>query len=152
MKSELPKIIGHNGSYTPVPYELQCHKVKNKLWYVSDLIKATESLEVEERPVEDIRAVRLNLPLIKEPVTHLMLAYHMRVAAMSDMSYPIILARDGRIMDGHHRLIRALADGIPTIKVKQFKEDPAPSKIVSDAGLESLRDLYYWDDTINEYA
>jgi hypothetical protein len=43
-----------------------------------------------------------------------------------DLSYPIILGSDGRVMDGMHRIARAILDGHLTIKAVQFVDEPAP--------------------------
>lgn len=146
MKDQFDKLLNEKESYVPVEYGRQCHKVKNKLWYVSSLVEYAKSMEVQTIKVEDIRAVKLNLPLLKDHgVTHLEIAYHMRVSMNANMDYPIILAQDGRIMDGHHRVIKALAMGIPEVKVVQFNIDPEPDKYIDETtALESLSP-YIWD-------
>ena len=147
MKGEYEKLLNNKDKYIPVDCHKQVHKVGNKVWYVSSLLKEAEFLPVETRNIEDIRAVKLNLPLLKDHgVTHLELAYHMKVALEADMNFPIILAKDGRIMDGHHRVIKALALGIPQVKVVQFTEDPVPDKYVDEnTAYESLQDYFYRD-------
>lgn len=49
---------------------------------------------------------------------------HMKQVMEADKSYPIILHMDGPIIDGRHRLAKAMLDGDKTIKVKRFKDDP----------------------------
>jgi len=44
----------------------------------------------------------------------------------SDLQYPIILAPDGVIMDGYHRLVKALVLKETTIRVQQFDVMPDP--------------------------
>ncbi len=51
---------------------------------------------------------------------------HMRFIEETDLSYPIILATDGRVMDGMHRVVKALLEGKETIEAVQFSEDPEP--------------------------
>lgn len=147
MKDQFDKLLNEKESYTPVEYGRQCHKVGNKLWYVSSLVEYAKSMEVQSIKIEDIRAVKLNLPLLKDHgVTHLEIAYHMRVAMNANMDYPIILAKDGRIMDGHHRVIKALAMGIPEVKVVQFNIDPEPDKYIdNNVATESLQPYFYND-------
>jgi hypothetical protein len=54
------------------------------------------------------------------------LAEHvMRVNAV-DMDHPVILDGEGFIMDGWHRVVRALAEGRETIKAVRFEETPPP--------------------------
>jgi hypothetical protein len=51
---------------------------------------------------------------------------HMRLVENVDASYPIILGIDGRVMDGMHRVARALLDGRRTIATVQFQHQPTP--------------------------
>jgi len=48
------------------------------------------------------------------------MAEHARLIATADLAYPIILAVDGRVMDGMHRVARALLEGRPTIAAVRF--------------------------------
>lgn len=48
----------------------------------------------------------------------------MRLTQQVDLAYPIILGADGRVMDGMHRIARALLDGLPTIRAVQFVVQP----------------------------
>ena len=151
MKDQFDKLLKEKENYIPVEYGRQVHKVKNKIWYVSSLVEYAKSMEVETIKVEDIRAVKLNLPLLKDHgVTHLEIAYHMRVAMNADMNFPIILGKDGRIMDGHHRVIKALALGIPDVKVVQFTVDPEPDKYVDESVATESLTPYIWDNTYIE--
>ncbi len=44
----------------------------------------------------------------------------------TDLNYPIILSSDGRVMDGMHRVAKALLEGQETIEAVQFSQDPKP--------------------------
>ena len=54
---------------------------------------------------------------------------HMRLIKETDINYPIILSSDGRLMDGMHRVAKALLEGQKTIEVVQFSQDPEPDYI-----------------------
>ncbi len=43
-----------------------------------------------------------------------------------DLSFPIILGSDGRVMDGMHRIAKAVLEGCSTIDAVQFDRDPEP--------------------------
>lgn len=43
-----------------------------------------------------------------------------------DTSNPIVLDESGFIMDGWHRVMRAIVDGKSTIKAVRFEEEPIP--------------------------
>ena len=51
---------------------------------------------------------------------------HARLIQEADLSYPIILGVDGRVMDGMHRVARAILDGHITITALQFEIHPEP--------------------------
>jgi len=61
-------------------------------------------------------------------------AYHARRAMAVDLSIPIIVGPLGGIMDGYHRLMRALLDGeeyVLAVRLKELPEatkDPDPDK------------------------
>ena len=52
-----------------------------------------------------------------------------RLIKETDLSYPIILSSDGRVMDGMHRVAKALLGGQETIEAVQFSQDPEPDYI-----------------------
>ena len=51
---------------------------------------------------------------------------HIRLVQQTDLNHPIILSADGRVMDGMHRVVKALLEGRETIEVVQFTRDPKP--------------------------
>lgn len=56
------------------------------------------------------------------------LAYHVRSCMEADLSYPILIAWDGSIADGRHRIIKALATGKRTILARRMDWRPEPDK------------------------
>ena len=57
------------------------------------------------------------------------IAEHAKLMRDTDLSYPIILSSDGRIMDGMHRVCKALIEDRKTIKAVRFLIDPEPDHI-----------------------
>jgi hypothetical protein len=51
---------------------------------------------------------------------------HLRLIQEVDPSYPIILGADGRVMDGMHRVARALLEAHTSIRAVRFAVDPEP--------------------------
>jgi hypothetical protein len=51
---------------------------------------------------------------------------HFRLVGEVDLSYPTILGPDNRVMDGMHRVARALLDGRTAIRAKRVRELPEP--------------------------
>jgi hypothetical protein len=54
----------------------------------------------------------------------------------TDPKHPIILSAEGRVMDGMHRVYKALLENRDTIAAVQFERNPAPDYI--DADIETL--------------
>jgi hypothetical protein len=98
-------------------------------WDVARLIQLTAGLPVTEVPLESIGEVDTvywftagpdDLPTVRAVVGHV------RLIQAVDPSYPVILGSDGRVMDGMHRIARALLEGRTTIAAVRFPTDPEP--------------------------
>ena len=55
-------------------------------------------------------------------------ALHAKLIDNTDLSFPIILSQDGGVMDGMHRVCKALNAGLKTILAVQFEDDPDRSR------------------------
>ena len=44
----------------------------------------------------------------------------------ADLSYPVILGHDGRVLDGMHRIARALLGGVAEIRAVRFPHPLEP--------------------------
>ena len=56
-------------------------------------------------------------------------ALHAKLMNAADLDHPIILSRDGWVMDGMHRVCKALVEGRVTTRAVRFDEDPAPDYV-----------------------
>ncbi|HEY6293092.1 MAG TPA: hypothetical protein VI455_16190 [Terriglobia bacterium] len=54
---------------------------------------------------------------------------HARLMLDCDLAFPIILFKDGRVMDGMHRVCKALLNGLSEIEAVRFVEDPEPDYV-----------------------
>ena len=54
---------------------------------------------------------------------------HMKAVLNADLSFPIILDEDGEIMDGRHRIMKAILEGKRNIKAVRFNENPEPCSV-----------------------
>jgi hypothetical protein len=52
--------------------------------------------------------------------------------AVAEHAHPVILAADGGLMDGGHRIAKAWLLGHTTIAAVQFVSDPEPDYVVRD--------------------
>jgi hypothetical protein len=54
---------------------------------------------------------------------------HMKLIDEADLSFPIILSSDGAVMDGRHRVAKAVREGHKEIAAVQFDYDPEPDHV-----------------------
>lgn len=103
-------------------------------WDVDRLIGLTAHLPRVEVPLDSIR--ELDEPFWfgggSEAATCRAVADHARLIMETDLRYPIILAADGRVMDGMHRVSRAYLEGRATIVAVRLEVDPEPDFVGVD--------------------
>jgi hypothetical protein len=100
-----------------------------RAWDIHRLIERVGPLPTIRIPLSAIRE-------LDEPYWHdssaptcRSIAEHARLIGEADLDFPIILSSDGRVMDGMHRVAKAVMQGLATIPAKQFAEDPEPDYI-----------------------
>jgi len=94
-------------------------------WDVDRLIQLSEGLAIEEVAISSIEEIdsiywfdATERPTVRKVVEHVGLIQEV------DIAYPILLGPDGRVMDGMHRIARALLDGRDAIAARRFPELP----------------------------
>ena len=98
-------------------------------WDVDRLIELSRDLPVIEVPLDSISEIDSaywflgegQKPTVRSVVEHALLI------AEVDLSFPFILAFDGRVMDGMHRVARSLMDGNLTIHAVRFENASSPT-------------------------
>jgi hypothetical protein len=97
-------------------------------WDVTHLIELSANLPVKAFPLSSIRELDTVYWFAADgsPATVRILVRHMQLVNDVDLSYPVILGRDGEVMDGMHRVARCLLEGRSTVSVVQFPEQPEP--------------------------
>ncbi len=99
------------------------------IWFVDDLWKYSESLQVENLPPESVIDLDVDGWFSKDTPTPRNILNHMKRILEADLNYPIILSPDGMIMDGAHRACNAILNNIKLVKVVRFISMPPPSRI-----------------------
>jgi hypothetical protein len=94
-----------------------------KVWVVTNLIEKAKDLEPFDLPVAGIYSGSAVWSLTGSAYG---VAAHARRALDVNTTYPVILDEEGFIMDGWHRVLRALIDGATTIKAVRFDKTPQP--------------------------
>ena len=101
-----------------------------RAWDVDRLVALSKHLQPELVPVASIR--ELDEPYWGEPMTCRSVAEHARFINECDLGYPVTLSSDGRIMDGMHRVLKALLLGESHIRAVRFLTDPEPDFVGVD--------------------
>jgi hypothetical protein len=103
-------------------------------WNVRHLVELSRDLPREWVPLSAIR--ELDEPYWSNEGTQILtcreVVDHARLMLDSDLAFPIILSSDGRIMDGMHRVCKALFENRTEIEAVRFVHDPAPNYIGVD--------------------
>lgn len=94
------------------------------VWSVPRLIELSRDLPVMRVPIE-----HLNIYSKYENLTLRQMVGHMLAIQQADLSKPIILDEDGDIMDGRHRIMKALLLKRRYIKAVRFSVNPSPCRV-----------------------
>jgi hypothetical protein len=105
--------------------ETQECRLGNNIWSVARLHQLAKDLEVMLVPLD-----HLNVFYIYDKLTLREMVMHFNTVNNADLSYPIILDEDGDIMDGRHRVMKAIMVGEKNIKAVRFQENPQPCKVI----------------------
>lgn len=96
-------------------------------WDVDRLVALTRDLPVGSVDVATIAEVDTAYWYdVEQTPTVRRIVEHMRLVEEVDVTYPVILGPDGRVMDGMHRIARALLEGRPTIPAVRLERLPEP--------------------------
>jgi hypothetical protein len=96
-------------------------------WDIDNLIAASSDLPVIEVALDSITDIDTDFWFrFGPPPTVRRIIDQIRLVQEVDLSYPIILGSDGRVMDGMHRIARAILEGHATVKAVQFVDEPEP--------------------------
>jgi hypothetical protein len=108
--------------FRPSPQGLQA-------WDVDRLIALSRHLPLRQVIVEDLGELDRPWSGDGEIPTWRELLAHIRMIDETDLSFPIILAANGEVMDGRHRIAKAALEGRATISAVQFDTDPPPDYV-----------------------
>ena len=101
-----------------------------KAWDVDRLVAMTRDFPRIEVPLTNLREIDEAFPADEKGlVTWRNVIGHMALIEAADSNYPIILAANGQVMDGRHRMAKAMLAGRNTIQAVQFSNDPDPDYI-----------------------
>jgi hypothetical protein len=119
-------------------YHLRPSQGRFIAWDVDRLVQLTKNFPRIPVPLDAIRE-------IDEPhwfsggaqeATCRAVMEHARMINETDLQFPIILSSDGRVMDGMHRVLKAMLNGSESIEAVRFEQDPEPDFV--DVAIEDL--------------
>ena len=98
-------------------------------WDVDRLVRLSSSLPRKRVRLTEIRELEEDWCGEDERPTWRAMVEHMRLIEAADLSFAIILAANGAVMDGMHRVAKAALQGHDGIEAVQFSEDPEPDHV-----------------------
>lgn len=114
-KVEIPEWIAQDSQV--------CEFANGHEWSIARLITL-----VKELPVFDAPLCALDLAVYYKNLSLREMVMHFQAMENADLDFPIIMDEDGLIMDGRHRIMKALIEGKTTIKAVRFKTNPTPDR------------------------
>src|SRR4051812_44554930 len=97
-------------------------------WHTERLWELAKDLPVVLVRVDSIGELDQNCWFVDAPTCR-EVADHARRIYEADLNQPIILAAEGHLMDGGHRLSKAYLLGISEVRAKQFVRTPEPDYV-----------------------
>jgi hypothetical protein len=104
-------------------YGEQYSRLGKNIWKVTRLVELSKGFKVMTVPLD-----HMNIYNTYEHLSLRQMVSHMKSVQDAELKYPIILDEDGEIMDGRHRIMKALLMGKKTIKAVRFDKNPEACK------------------------
>ena len=112
-------------------YHFRASPAGLRAWDVDRLVALAKHLPHQRVPLTSIREIDeaywSNEGTIQ--LTCRDVVEHVRLIQDCDFDYPVILSPDGRVMDGMHRICKALLLGREHIDVVRFVDEPPPDYV-----------------------
>jgi hypothetical protein len=103
-------------------------------WWTESLWVAAAGLPVVELPIAEVREFDEDCWFDGRAPSCREVAEHARRIAQADLAHPVIIASDGRLMDGGHRIAKAWLAGREVVDAVRFEVDPDPDWVETDTG------------------
>ena len=99
-------------------------------WDVDHLVQLATHLSHREARVDSIKEIDESHWFDSDTLpTCRAIVEHAKLIEEADMKFPIILSYDGRVMDGMHRVCKALMKDLNTIESVQFEQEIEPDYV-----------------------
>jgi hypothetical protein len=107
-----------------------------RAWHIESVWEAAQGPPVEEVPLDSIREVDEDCWFSGRPATVRAVVHHARWINDADLALPVILASDGQVLDGMHRIAKAVLQRHATVLARRFPIDPDPDWHLSSTNVE----------------
>ena len=116
------------GSMTEQHHQFRDHKKLG--WEVKRLIELARDFPVFDLHISEISEIDTVYWFDSQyqPTCRAVVEHTQRIHD-ADLSRPVILSEQGLVMDGMHRICKAILEGLETIKAVQFLKDPEPDSV-----------------------
>jgi len=106
-----------------------------RAWHVETIWKAAEGVAVESIAVDAIHEIDEDCWFNGRPATVRDVVRHALSIHNADLARPVILSSEGHVLDGMHRIAKALLEGRATISAQRLPTDPEPDWLTSEVGV-----------------
>lgn len=97
-----------------------------RAWHIETIWRAARDLPAEDVLIAHIQEVDEDCWFRGGPATVRAVVNHTRSILDADLTRPVILAADGQVLDGMHRIAKAILAGHDTVPAQRLPEDPDP--------------------------
>lgn len=102
------------------------------IWDVHHLLELSKNLAIQRIPLTQIQELHEAYWYPNTHPTTQEILDHFQLIQQANLTYPIILCHQGRVMDGMHRVAKAQLLGLSEIDAVQFTQALAPDFINID--------------------
>ncbi|MBF0399973.1 MAG: chromosome partitioning protein ParB [Magnetococcales bacterium] len=120
MKKHFPPVVVPSGLSFQEQQYIETTDKKKSIWFVSRICDLARNLPVFDLPLVGINTWGLE-PKIENWNDWIS---HVNKVMNANLSHPIILSGNGEVMDGRHRIAKAILYGKKTIKAVRFNVTP----------------------------
>ena len=101
-----------------------------RAWHIETVWRAALGVPVKDVLVHEIREVDEDCWFSGSTVTVRDVVDHARRIEVADLRLPVILASDGQVLDGMHRIAKALLLGRLSVSAQRLNTDPDPDWLI----------------------
>lgn len=105
-----------------------------RAWHIETVWQAAKDVPVDEIALSSIQEIDEDCWFKGCPASVRDVVDHVRRINDADLELPIILASNGQVLDGMHRVAKALMHGRATVPAQRLPSDPEPDWLLPKSG------------------